>query len=66
MFGAMLLIVFKGTSDLGGLSVVIMRNLESGRIEIPSYVLLTFCKEKEFVFLLKYLKKYIYFHEMQN
>ncbi|XP_051172195.1 sodium-coupled monocarboxylate transporter 1-like [Leptopilina boulardi] len=36
MFGAMLLIVFKGTSDLGGLSVVIMRNLESGRIEIPS------------------------------
>ncbi|XP_033222969.1 sodium-coupled monocarboxylate transporter 1-like [Belonocnema kinseyi] len=36
MFGAMLLIVCKGTSDLGGLSVVILRNLESGRIEIPS------------------------------
>ena len=36
MFGAMLLIVIKGTSDLGGLSVVIRRNLDSGRLEIPT------------------------------
>ncbi|XP_001605100.1 sodium-coupled monocarboxylate transporter 1 [Nasonia vitripennis] len=36
MFGAMLLIVIKGTSDLGGLSVVMRRNFDSGRIEIPT------------------------------
>ncbi|XP_012280871.1 sodium-coupled monocarboxylate transporter 1 [Orussus abietinus] len=37
MFGAMLLVAIKGTSDLGGLQVVINRNLESGRIELPSF-----------------------------
>ncbi|XP_014479507.1 PREDICTED: sodium-coupled monocarboxylate transporter 1-like [Dinoponera quadriceps] len=36
MFGSMLLIVIKGTCDLGGLSLVIRRNLESGRLEFPS------------------------------
>ncbi|XP_031774875.1 sodium-coupled monocarboxylate transporter 1 [Apis florea] len=36
MFGSMLLIIIKGTSDVGGLSLVIRRNLESGRIELPT------------------------------
>ncbi|XP_011139462.1 sodium-coupled monocarboxylate transporter 1 [Harpegnathos saltator] len=36
MFGSMLLIIIKGTCDLGGLSLVIRRNLESGRLEFPS------------------------------
>ncbi|KAG7212741.1 hypothetical protein KM043_013006 [Ampulex compressa] len=36
MFGSMILIVVKGTLDLGGLSVVIRRNLESERLEFPS------------------------------
>lgn len=36
MFGSMLLIVIKGTTDLGGLSVVLRRNLESGRLEFPA------------------------------
>ncbi|XP_076223967.1 sodium-coupled monocarboxylate transporter 1 [Nomia melanderi] len=36
MFGSMLLIVIKGTSDVGGLSVVLRRNLESGRLELPT------------------------------
>ncbi|GAB1869712.1 Sodium-coupled monocarboxylate transporter 1 [Camponotus japonicus] len=35
MFGSMLLIVVKGTVDIGGVSLVIRRNLESGRIELP-------------------------------
>ncbi|GAB1869715.1 Sodium-coupled monocarboxylate transporter 1 [Camponotus japonicus] len=36
MFGSMLLIVVKGTVDIGGVSLVIRRNLESGRIELPT------------------------------
>lgn len=35
MFGAMFLVVIKGTLDIGGLDVVIDRNIESGRIEAP-------------------------------
>jgi solute carrier family 5 (sodium-coupled monocarboxylate transporter), member 8/12 len=35
MFGAMFLVIIKGTIDVGGLSVVIERNLLSGRIEAP-------------------------------
>lgn len=36
MFGSMLLIIIKGTADVGGLSLVIRRNLESGRLEFPT------------------------------
>lgn len=36
MFGSMLLIIIKGTMDVGGLSLVLRRNLESGRLELPS------------------------------
>ncbi|CAK9798458.1 Sodium-coupled monocarboxylate transporter 1 [Anthophora plagiata] len=36
MFGSMVLIVIKGTSDVGGFSLVIRRNLESGRLELPT------------------------------
>ncbi|GAB1869716.1 Sodium-coupled monocarboxylate transporter 1 [Camponotus japonicus] len=36
MFGSMLLIVVKGTVDIGGVSLVIRRNLKSGRIELPT------------------------------
>ncbi|XP_017879892.1 sodium-coupled monocarboxylate transporter 1-like [Ceratina calcarata] len=36
MFGSMLLIIVKGTSDVGGWALVIRRNLESGRLEFPS------------------------------
>lgn len=35
MYGTLILIVVKGTSDVGGLSVVIERNFASGRIEAP-------------------------------
>ncbi|KAK0074325.1 hypothetical protein PV326_012541, partial [Microctonus aethiopoides] len=35
MFGAMFLIAIKGTIDVGGLGVVIQRNLDSGRLEFP-------------------------------
>lgn len=35
MFGAMLLVIIKGTLDIGGLDVVLSRNFESGRIELP-------------------------------
>lgn len=38
MFGAMLLVIIKGTLDIGGLDVVISRNVESGRIELPEFV----------------------------
>lgn len=38
MFGAMFLVIIKGTLDVGGLDVVINRNIESGRIERPEYV----------------------------
>ncbi|XP_015600150.1 sodium-coupled monocarboxylate transporter 1 isoform X2 [Cephus cinctus] len=36
MFGSMFLVIVKGTSDLGGVHVVLQRNLESGRLEMPS------------------------------
>ncbi|GLH11437.1 Uncharacterized protein GBIM_16214, partial [Gryllus bimaculatus] len=36
MFGSMLLVIAKGTADVGGLGVVWSRNWESGRIESPS------------------------------
>ncbi|KDR14984.1 sodium-coupled monocarboxylate transporter 1-like isoform X2 [Zootermopsis nevadensis] len=35
MFGAMVLIIIKGTIDVGGFSVVWERNYDSGRIEAP-------------------------------
>lgn len=35
MFGSMILIAVKGTLDIGGLSVVIERNLQTSRIEPP-------------------------------
>lgn len=38
MFGSMLLIIIKGTVDVGGISLVIRRNLESGRLELPTCV----------------------------
>lgn len=39
MFGAMLLVIIKGTIDIGGLNVVISRNIDSGRIELPESVI---------------------------
>ncbi|XP_053681280.1 sodium-coupled monocarboxylate transporter 1-like [Anopheles nili] len=36
MIGALILIVVKGTSDIGGVGVLIQRNMASGRIEAPS------------------------------
>ncbi|KAJ8668112.1 hypothetical protein QAD02_009775 [Eretmocerus hayati] len=36
MFGAMVLIAVKGTRDLGGLSTVLRRNLDTGRLELPT------------------------------
>lgn len=38
MYGTLFLIVIKGTINVGGLSVVIERNLKSGRFEEPEYV----------------------------
>lgn len=35
MFGAMFLVIFKGTADVGGFNVVWSRALSSGRIEGP-------------------------------
>jgi Na+/proline symporter len=35
MFGAMLLVMIKGTIDVGGFGVIWSRNYESGRIEAP-------------------------------
>ena len=35
MYGVMILINVKGTTDAGGLSFVIEKNLESGRLEAP-------------------------------
>lgn len=35
MFSAMLLVIIKGTSDIGGVSVLWERAMESGRIEGP-------------------------------
>lgn len=37
MYGVLILIVMKGTFDVGGLSTVIERNVNSGRIEYPEY-----------------------------
>lgn len=37
MFGAMMLIIIKGTYDVGGLSVVMDRASESGRFEAPDF-----------------------------
>jgi solute carrier family 5 (sodium-coupled monocarboxylate transporter), member 8/12 len=38
MFGAMFLVIIKGTLDVGGLQYVIEKNIESGRLEGPEYV----------------------------
>lgn len=35
MFGVVILIVIKGTLDVGGLGVLLERNWDSGRIEAP-------------------------------
>lgn len=35
MFGVMVLIIVKGTADIGGLGVVIERNLDGDRFEAP-------------------------------
>lgn len=35
MYGVIILIAIKGTRDIGGLSVVIERNQQSGRFELP-------------------------------
>ncbi len=37
MFAAMFVVIIKGTYDIGGLEVVINRNLESGRLEWPEF-----------------------------
>ncbi|XP_034940823.1 sodium-coupled monocarboxylate transporter 1-like isoform X1 [Chelonus insularis] len=36
MFGSILLIVIKGTIDVGGVDVVFRKNLDSGRLELPA------------------------------
>lgn len=38
MYGTLILINVKGTIDAGGLSVVIQRNIDSGRLAMPEYV----------------------------
>ncbi|XP_044735644.1 sodium-coupled monocarboxylate transporter 1-like [Chrysoperla carnea] len=35
MYGSILLVVIKGTIDVGGINVVLKRNYDSGRIELP-------------------------------
>jgi hypothetical protein len=35
MYGTLVLIILKGTYDVGGLSVVLERNLQSGRLSAP-------------------------------
>ncbi|KAL7036978.1 hypothetical protein ACKWTF_009025 [Chironomus riparius] len=37
MYGTLFLIVIKGTMNVGGLSVIIERNMESGRFEAPDF-----------------------------
>ncbi|KAH8313392.1 hypothetical protein KR067_005180, partial [Drosophila pandora] len=37
MVGAILFVIIKGTIDVGGLGVVIQRNLDSGRLEWPEF-----------------------------
>ncbi|KAH8382222.1 hypothetical protein KR009_002452 [Drosophila setifemur] len=39
MVGAVLFVIIKGTMDVGGLGVVIQRNLDSGRLEWPELTL---------------------------
>ncbi|XP_070135189.1 sodium-coupled monocarboxylate transporter 1-like [Drosophila bipectinata] len=39
MVGAILLVIIKGTIDVGGVDVVIQRNLDSGRLEWPEFTL---------------------------
>lgn len=38
MIGSVLLVVIKGTSDVGGVGVVWERGIQGGRIEGPEYV----------------------------
>lgn len=38
MYGTLILINVMGTFNVGGLSVVIDRNVESGRLSVPEYV----------------------------
>lgn len=38
MFGAMFLVIIKRTIDVGGLDMVLARNVGSGRNEGPEYV----------------------------
>lgn len=38
MIGALVLVVIKGTLDIGGIRVVFERNLESNRIQTPRFV----------------------------
>ena len=40
IFGMLIVIIIKGTMDVGGVSVVIERNFASGRFEAPEWVLL--------------------------
>lgn len=40
MFGAIFLVMVKGTLDIGGLGVVWGKAVESGRIELPEWVAL--------------------------
>uniref|UniRef100_A0A1B6DZY1 Sodium-coupled monocarboxylate transporter 1 n=1 Tax=Clastoptera arizonana TaxID=38151 RepID=A0A1B6DZY1_9HEMI len=39
MFGAIILVIVKGTLDVGGVAEVFKRNIESGRIEYPEWSL---------------------------
>lgn len=39
MFGAMFLVMIKGTMDIGGFGLVWEKAVESGRIEIPEWVI---------------------------
>lgn len=39
MFGAMFLVMVKGTIDIGGFGLVWEKAVESGRIELPEWVI---------------------------
>lgn len=39
MFGAMLLVIVKGTIDIGGINTIFERAYESGRIETIKYII---------------------------
>jgi Na+/proline symporter len=59
MYGTLLLIVIKGTLNVGGLSTVIERNAASGRFEAPEYVL--YHKHKYFYVLnLSYINFFLF------